>query len=137
MKPEDIVVSLEMAKKLKEAGWGKPTVFSYYKQWIDGEPNTIETIIATEERIDSDDARIFNSELLCYAPTFQEIWEGLRGLKVDIHRLHGFPQAGIGLDIAFFEHGRKLEKEFSTPDGNICDEAAKAWIWCKENNYIT
>jgi hypothetical protein len=78
MKPGNITVSLEMAKKLREAGWEKETVFSW-QYGINKEGRDYYLLLLSKD--DAMSHRDFS------APTFQEIREGL--CRSSLYR-HGF-----------------------------------------------
>ena len=123
MKIESIVVSLDTAKKLKAAGWDKPTAF--YWSDLTGIGNLLDARYMGGKPFESD----------MPAPTAEEI---LRELPqyVKHTRLFIFPFAkprcwamvygSAGLGKRFVEYRRD----------SLAEAAAQMWLWCKKNNYL-
>ena len=134
MKIEDIVVDLEIAKKLKEAGWEQNNLF-YIDENNDAytfyEANDI-----TEENEYYKETR--DSVLLYSAPTADEIIKKLprkfRDATLDMVTVHSEEneiewQVGYGIDglsrFYWFCYDEKLSNAL-----------AKIWLWCKKNGYL-
>lgn len=121
MKPEEITVSLEMAKKLKEAGWDKRTVFFY-----------------VDRKLESDwVGKTFNEDMkILMAPTFQEIWVELpKNIGIGLNLYQNNPNDPM----SSMENNHWIGYfgiYTVSVETSVVDAAAKAWLWCKENKYI-
>lgn len=124
-----LCVSLETAKKLKAAGWTKPTEFA----WIHNPRG---------ENWSIGNAKTFNAaEILewYYTPTAEEI---LRELPIELTDDAETPlELVVVRDRTYWYVGYAVSEEV-TPfseeyhDKSLSEAAAQMWIWCVERGYI-
>lgn len=118
---EKLVTSLEMSKRLKEAGVEIETPFYWaqevniFAQRVEGE---FYVLVGEVDDIGEDD-------LLERAYTFQQLWEPLVNTceRNELEFMHG--------DRELFINGEGFGGD------NWPDTAAEALLWCLENDYIT
>ena len=151
---EKYVVSLDLAKKLKEAGWKKETVYWWVKtqhgirleaiRYIELYPNQSYGIIWL------DDAGKEEFMPLAPAPLTEEILEKLPKkivddktyrLRIEIHDDHY--TVGYCYDYLFsYQQGKNAVVESVLrwleliTDSDISNALARLWLWLKENGYL-
>lgn len=124
-------VSLEVAKKLKEAGWKKETIFHWAK---DGEQD--EDIAEWIIQYSEDDS------LTCWeswnAPQIHEILEELPDqIEDEKWGWYGLNLYQYGGEYTAYYQSHEDPLKGTTHCGeNPHDACALLWIWCKENKYI-
>ena len=129
MNIEQHVVSLELAKQLKEAGYPQETLF--YWIGIEGEVGDLcrkgeaplaDFILNNDEKL-----KKYVPEGFCYAaPLASELGEHLKFL-------------GNYLEITHWKHGwRVYDKDHGgfQEDFNLSDCLAKMWLYLKQNNLL-
>ena len=124
-------VSLEIAKKLQEAGWGKECYFLSPKD--------------SEELMHFSRGKTYGPEELYWRPMLNEL---LEELPVRIENKYGvLYKCHLVLesqeDFLRYYHMYYSDKFGNFLEGLIIDEdnphdaAALLWIWCKENGYLS
>jgi len=130
---EKYVVSLELAKKLKEAGWEKETVYWWWER------RSSSGKLITQEARYKDDPPIFldgnTVEIIAPAPLAEEMLEELPK-KITKHSLTywltmDYDDAYIMTysDCDWFAIVQSMDKKLS-------NALARLWLWLKENGYL-
>lgn len=128
MQIDNLVVSLETAKKLKAAGWSKPTAFVQVKH-----SNKIYELRAHSTSMDT-----YKVPYLP-APTAEEILRELpesikikrKPLWLSIHKDADI----VGFFLSYLS-GDNVDMVVMPSNKSLSEAAAQMWIWCKENNYL-
>lgn len=125
---EDLTVSLEVARKLKEAGWGHGAYFS----WREHLPNTKLSFVLTTEQVRYEAERYsirkseheqFRAENKFYlAPTASEIVEVLPYITIENH----------GLGKKAYWNVRTADSETGANAPTMADALALLWIKLQE-----
>lgn len=126
-------VSLEVAKKLKEAGWRKETYFMYFIENYHNRGK--EVLVQCTPGIESLGDYPEYSNIA--APQLHDLLEELP-YKISIGTANIFFKMDIFEDnyhIGYYEFGEYPWGE--QINENPHDAAAKLLIWCVKNNYIT
>lgn len=122
-----ITVSIETAKKLKEAGWTKPTKL-IYTNYYHGEPKDKMHLEFPAHTTDPNKLS---------APTTDEILADLPG---DITPIKKQYELAIFKNTKFYEAGYFIGEdvcyEISYNSSQLCEALADLWLWAKENGYI-
>ena len=118
MKPESICVSLETAKKLKEAGWDKETVFYWYEGDLSGD-GELWSVLEMED-VNEDFARY-------PAPTASEI-ELPTGCKLRREVIRG-RVVGDRISTDFYEY---VMNNVGHSAATEVEAKAQKWIYLKE-----
>jgi len=121
---EKYVVSLDLAKKLKEAGWNKPKLHF----WVKGE-------IGNPFVVDYELAKSF--EILAPAPLAEEILE-------ELPKRITKPMVTYWLDISFIKRSnivKYIEYDWlhiliDKEAPKLSDALAQLWLWLKEHGYL-
>jgi len=129
---EKYVVSLELAKRMRELGWKKKTLFGWYltikskqKVWqlLSEYPDKTETLLE-----------------LRYTPLFAEIWEELPYEANGIYDLQIIKNCKNETIIYYYEQRTRsrIRKPYETPFHNInpVEVAGEMWCWLVENKYL-
>lgn len=120
---KSICVSLETAKKLKEAGWNKQTVFIFSgSQEI--------------QMVNKIGGALFHDDI--YAPTAEEILRELKATSEALKKLWwlvgDYDEIGIIFRIQYEIYDEHKPCVFINK--SLSEAAAQMWLWCKENGYI-
>jgi len=131
---EKYVVSLDLAKKLKEAGWEKKTEFIWARGFVD--------LSAFKFK--------YEGEEVLPAPLAEEILEELPKKIIDdktyrlrIEKYDDHYAVGYCYDYLFsYQQGKNAIVESVLrwlkliTDSNISNALARLWLWLKENGYL-
>lgn len=110
------VVSLELAKRMKELGWKKETIFYWWqntrtKNW-----------------------RIINKKMPhggeYSAPLFAEIWEELFAFIVIDNKTYDIEFVKDDSNTNYIAYKESIDSE------NISEPAGEMWVWLVENKYL-
>lgn len=135
MRPEDKVVSLEMAKKLKEAGFPQETE----RWWVLHYPDSLVLPGPTWQVLPiCEFVHWKNDEYLAYAaPDAQEMGlpesVGTDGLHGHLHIGYGTREVGKWT-VGYANYERKCSEIFDHE--NEAEARAACWLWLKENGLI-
>ena len=122
MKPEDIVVGLETAKKLKAAGWENGDATHYF-YWMDIRDNYNEGEVCPQV-----ESVYCNCPMIASAPTAEEILRELPTTQI-CYREDGVSiYVGIG--------GRQKTVKKTIIGETLANAAASMWLYLKENNLL-
>ena len=135
MRKEDNVVSLELAKRLKEAGVNSPSLF-YWQIWDD---KSVDIAMGDEDDFDYSGAgRKVTEKIAAYTVT--ELMEmlpysiRLRGDEYFTLRIYKF-RDGYGVEYGRW-HDDKIEiLETLFENKKLADALAQALIWCRKREY--
>ena len=144
--PEQIVVSLEMAKRLKEAGWEQEGTFFH---WICGSNAWREVQnIEVWEKIEGEwgTGREVKDLEHYSAPTAEEIiltlpkgWKFREQSQEEYISKNGDPYVKNGIIAVYYswESQQKFPHEISCGEGNsLADSAAEMWLFLKKENLL-
>ena len=134
--PENIVVSLDMARALKKAGRNKETVFRWVTLYT-GNIGRHELTSLSPVEYSINDKSGFDLSFTA-APTFQEIWEELPS-SYGPRSLWSFVLSREDQDIYQSNFGNsdmELWQDFDIDLNTLPNKAATVWLWCKENGYL-
>ena len=128
--PESICVSLEMAQRLKSAGWPQESIFRWIElsdeQFILWTKSDYEGTMKEDEEFDG----IHGWSIFADAPTAEEI---LR--KLPMHSIHGNSKGYIvTVDDLHDEKGRFAHHE---QDFSLANAAAAMFLFLSENKFLS
>lgn len=130
---QQYVTSIEMSKKLHEAGFEMESVFCYLKPYNE---QRYYLALTKKKKVIEDHNIMDELEDFVSAPTFQEIWKELQ--KVDLESISMSYQWELIEDqVVISDHDISgigyADFDFSAT--SITDSAAKALIWCLKNGF--
>lgn len=117
----DLVVSLDIARRLKEKGWNKPTVFV----WV-SRPGGPSPYIDLKVNLGG-----YTDDFILPAPTAEEV---LRELPEDLNN-QGWLYVGKCHEGWRVEYGYPGCLILRLKAKSLSEAAAQMWLWCKENKY--
>lgn len=149
---ENLTVSLEMAKKLKEAGWVKPTYFQWVQRPVALLSNPPQESWDLYDETQMSDYTNGREVAVVNAPIFQEVISELPNyLPKEFHgKSHKLVITVDDGDNAFYieyipmipiantcvlEYEEPLIVFAPGPDYGI-NNVAEAWLWCKAEEFI-
>ena len=133
---QNIVVSLECAKKLKEAVWPQDSTNCFF--WVGGRSNPDQPWKVEDWRVVDSKLRFqaWQSDIPCAAPTAEEI---LRRLPAELRD----PKSRRLSPLTLFVDGERWIAEYpfftliaGVPGLTLCHALADMWICLKENNLL-
>lgn len=127
MKPEDKVVSLATAKKLKERGFPQDTYFFYGEAYRVGDQLRLSVVSKDTEQnwYAAPDAQEFQLQGKYHDDNGQPVYLLVAGLG---------KEGGMGFRV---EWGEKVIYVDSNQEGvNWAEECAAAWLWLKEQGLL-
>lgn len=131
-KLENICVSLDLAKQLKEAGYPQESLFVWGQR-------KYPTSIAENKWFDPDLFYLGEEGLkvLCVAPTASEIGEKFGGhLSIDkTDKGRWVTKYWWGEEYTGLRDGHITDWHMEA-ENNLCDSLAKMWLYLKENNLL-
>lgn len=144
-----LVVSLETAQKLKEAGWSKPTVFAWIKEVVNGQEGSGSVLPVTFVSVTFVSEAIFVDDDWSPAPTFQELWDVLPATIIHENEMYSiellyyrdwdwdWSEEPDRYTVSYSNgHGTHWLPDPLIPRDSIAEAAAEMWLWLVENNYI-
>jgi len=118
-----IVATLEEAKRLRDAGWKKETVFCYRNNGHLYKLNTVKSAKA-----------MFNEDII-FTPTLQELVEEFMESKV-ANNLALYPAKDEFMAWIYFSpDGKKVNAE-NFSNKNPISACVEMYCWLKEENYV-
>lgn len=120
-----LCISLETAKRLKAAGWKKPTAFVYFDSMLHSKCEQWNLLPSDTDKFRGD------TQEDCYAPTAEEVLrelpEAINGKCLLIRRFNNTWRVSYGL-------GECAETEWG--EESLSEAAAQMWLWCVEQGYV-
>ena len=126
------VVSLELAKELKEAGWKKDTEF-YYSESDEG------VVLVFPDKTSKGCFGVFGKNgyevsersIICPAPLTTEILEEFKQIDIDI-----FLRVDLVGCFYYFNSGSGKSQEWTDENMNVCNALAKMWLYLKKEGKL-